>query len=107
MAAPHEQETGYVTRMPTISSETLISMFSENDPASAVDLLKKEQPTLVEVIELGWPEYEVEGAVWAAALCYAAIKRESEATELQKIMEAPGSQRSDRIAQSVGYPEDG
>lgn len=84
MAAPHRPIVKYETNIPGISAETLIAIFSENNPASAIDLLKREQPTLAEVIELGWPEAEAQGAVWAAALCYAAIKQELEAAEIQR-----------------------
>jgi hypothetical protein len=62
--------------LPAISRCTVIAILSANDPMAAVADLCKEQPVLVEAIDCGWLPSEREAAIWAAALCYTAIKRE-------------------------------
>lgn len=65
-----------VVTIPVVSVDTLIALLSEDDPKSAGELLLREQPNLIETLRRGWPQHELEAALWAAALCYSAIKRE-------------------------------
>ena len=74
--------------VPRVSVRTLTAIFSEDDPGAAIAKLYEEQPLLVESIFRGWLESERESAIWAAALCYAAIKQELEAAELDKLTES-------------------
>ncbi|MDQ2841428.1 MAG: hypothetical protein M3Y72_10405 [Acidobacteriota bacterium] len=62
--------------IPAVSAETLIALLPEDDPKSACELLMREQPNLIETLQRGCPEYELEAALWAAALCYSAMERE-------------------------------
>ncbi len=62
--------------IPVVSAYTLIELLSDEDPKSAGEVLFREQPNLIETLRRGWPQDELEGALWAVALCYSAIKRE-------------------------------